>query len=801
MKPNGTRRRALASLMLALLATATWSSVGAGATDKGAVTPKSVGSSTIALSPTPIAATGTLAAGATVDVTLQATNSTFGCGFFLSPGCDVWLSFDPTQGGGQAYLGSSFLPLYLTSTPTKWTTDNSGNLTIHYKAPGILPAGGTDTLTAQNGASSATVVTTDTYIFSTAVSHWVFSPSPIAANGSLAGNATVNVTLTSENSSGGPVSYAGIDLSFEPTAGGGTASVGSTALSSTAQRFTSDGNGHIAITYHTPGSLPAAGGKDLIRASELLCIFLHCTRVTLATDTYTYATHFYFAEGTTRSGFAEKLSLLMPNDSGTATVTYYFADGSASTNQMVSMTAGQVSVVDVNAFVGADKDVSASVSLPGAGVAERTMNFNIPGVWHGSHDKVGVNSLAFEWNFAEGSTLSVFSEYLTLQNPSPFAAHINLNYITDTGATVTKSLVLAAGSRSTVEVFKGNMTAANPCIPNGVGANCGVGPGFGGVSVQVQSIVYCIIPSVFGCLQFGAMPIVAERPMYVNNFGFSFPSGTIADGDVAFGATAAAADWKFAEGTTLSGFREYLTLQNNNAAAATVSLTYLLSTGVTPPVKTLTIPANTRVTVEVWNGDTTSGTCHTGAGANCGVGSGIGGVSVNVHSDQPIVAERPIYIMQDFGSGTVAGSHDVVGSTGLGTNFGFSAGSTLAGENDYLTIQNPQAAAANITLTYYGFYCPRLCIIGTAWFTATKTFTVAANSRQTVEVANGDRTDVTGCLPNGAGANCGVGGGVSPLGVTVSSNQQILVERPTYNSTSAAYGATDTQAFQPPSGF
>jgi hypothetical protein len=297
------------------------------------------------------------------------------------------------------------------------------------------------------------------------------------------------------------------------------------------------------------------------------------------------------------------------------------------------------------------------------------------------------------------------------------------------------------------------------------------------------------------------MPIVAERPMYVNSFGFSFPSGTISDGDVAFGATAAANDWKFAEGTTLPGFREYLTLQNSNAAAATVGLTYLLSTGVTPPVKTLTIPANTRVTVEVWNGDTTTGSCQSGAAGNCGVGSGIGGVSVNVHSDQPIVAERPIYTMQDFGTGTVAGVHDVVGSTSLGQQFGFSAGSTLAGENDYLTIQNPQTSAANITLTYYGYYCPRLCIIGTGYFKVTKTLVVNANSRQTVEVASGARSDVTGCVANGAGANCGVGGGVYPLGVTVGSDRPVLVERPTYNSTVDAYGATDTLGFQPSNGF
>src|SRR5713101_1685576 len=175
----------------------------------------------------PIAATGTLAASTTVDVTLSATNSVFGCGFIFSPGCDVYLSFVPAQGGGQAWLTGPFgISIFLNGTPAHFVTDNAGHLTIHYKTPATLPADGTDTLTAQDAASSPAITVNDTYTFSTPVSHWVFGPSPIAANASLAGNATVNVTLTSQNSAGGPVSYASVLLSFAATSGGGHASVG-----------------------------------------------------------------------------------------------------------------------------------------------------------------------------------------------------------------------------------------------------------------------------------------------------------------------------------------------------------------------------------------------------------------------------------------------------------------------------------------------------------------------------------------------------------------------------------------------
>jgi hypothetical protein len=43
-----------------------------------------------------------------------------------------------------------------------------------------------------------------------------------------------------------------------------------------------------------------------------------------------------------------------------------------------------------------------------------------------------------------------------------------------------------------------------------------------------------------------------------------------------------------------------------------------------------------------------------------------------------------------------------------------------------------------------------------------------------------------------------VGANVSPLGIVISAQQPILVEKPTYNSTSSGYGATDTLGYSPP---
>ncbi len=448
----------------------------------------------------------------------------------------------------------------------------------------------------------------------------------------------------------------------------------------------------------------------------------------------TASSSFYFAEGYTGSGFSESLAQLMPNASGMATIDYYTPSGHMGTIPQ-ALTAGQVSVEDIVPDVGQNQNVSSRVSLPGPGVVERVIHFN-NGSWHGTTDVVGTPQPATEWDFAEGSTLPQFSEYLTLQNPNATPVTATLNYVTDVlGVHPTKTVVLPASSRTTVPVFTGNTAAVVNCDPS---SSCGVGPNFGGVSIQVLATA----------------PIIAERPFYVN--GFSFGSGTIRDGHVAFGAHGAATQWYFAEGTTLPGFNEYLTLQNPGALPASVSLRYMDTYG-TVTNKSLTVAAQSRSTVEVF-------------GTALGVGPGVTGVSTQISSSQPIVAERPMYMVFDFGGGAVAGAHDVVGATSLGTLYGFAAASTAAGDNDYLTILNSSASAtAHLTITYYTPNGP-----------IARAVTVPPDSRHTVEVFN---------------ALEGTGRGFSSLGIVVSSDQPVLVEKPTYSANSGTYGAADTLGF------
>jgi hypothetical protein len=480
-------------------------------------------------------------------------------------------------------------------------------------------------------------------------------------------------------------------------------------------------------------------------------------------------TVFYFAEGYTGFGFTEKLYLFTPNDGGTANIDYYTPAGH--TVKTATLVKGVVTTVDVNAAVGADKQVSIKVTLPVPGVVEREINFD-NGNWRGSTNIVGVIEPNKEWNFAEGSTLHYFSEYLTLQNTNSTAVTVDINYFTDQGAHPTRQLTLPPSSRTTVEVFNGSLlTLLGDCTPNGPGANCGVGSGVGGVSTQVKS---------------RSLPIIAERPFYVNSFSFGL-AGDIKDGHDSFGATIPGKLWYFAEGTTLDGFKEYLTLQNGTNSPTTVDLNYVTNVATVHPVKTLVVPANSRVTVEVFSGNTSdTPSCTTGGGGTCGVGSGIGGVSVKVVSrDQPIVAERPMYMVLDFGTGPVAGAHDVLGAVGVSQLFGFAHATTNTGEKQYLTVQNPGTADATVTAQYYtGGTTP-----------VTKTFAVTAGSRVTLELFKGDTTSGS-CSPTGAG--CGLGTGVNLFGIVLQSDKPILVEKPTYSSNAGTYGATDTLAYLSP---
>jgi len=136
-----------------------------------------------------------------------------------------------------------------------------------------------------------------------------------------------------------------------------------------------------------------------------------------------------------------------------------------------------------------------------------------------------------------------------------------------------------------------------------------------------------------------------------------------------------AQDWYLAEGTTDWGFEEYVLVQNPNAAPASVQVTFMRPGGSTQQ-HAYSMAGNSRLTILV----------------NSLVASS--DVSAHVHSDRPVVAERAMY----WGDRT--GGHVAVGANSPDPDWYLAEGSTAWGFEEYVLVQNPNAAPASIHATF-----------------------------------------------------------------------------------------------------
>ncbi|MCC6629575.1 MAG: hypothetical protein IT340_19525 [Chloroflexi bacterium] len=198
--------------------------------------------------------------------------------------------------------------------------------------------------------------------------------------------------------------------------------------------------------------------------------------------------------------------------------------------------------------------------------------------------------------------------------------------------------------------------------------------------------------------------------------------------------------WYFAEGYTGPGFDEYLTIQNPNAGAADLKITYFL-TGAAPVEKLITVAANSRYTVTVHE-------AKEGVGRNQAVSA-----KVESTNGVGIVVERPMYFTY---SGGVDGGHNVMGVTTPRLAWLFAEGYTGVGFDEYLTILNPNSTATVTEITY--FLAQGAPVV--------KTITVPANSRYTVTVHD---------KKEGVGRDQAVS-----ARVTTTNPGGIVVERPMY---------------------
>jgi hypothetical protein len=169
-------------------------------------------------------------------------------------------------------------------------------------------------------------------------------------------------------------------------------------------------------------------------------------------------------------------------------------------------------------------------------------------------------------------------------------------------------------------------------------------------------------------------------------------------------ATPASLGWYFDAGSVGKGFQEYITLQNPNATAANVTITYYLQATPTPnPIHTRTvnhtIAASTRQTIDV---DNDLGTSQTGPHIDAAA-------QVQVTNNVPVIAERPWYVNA---LGITSGT-DAFGVLTPQKAFYFaeadSQKASQAGQpayNTYVSIFNPSTTATtNVTITYFTGQC------------------------------------------------------------------------------------------------
>jgi len=331
------------------------------------------------------------------------------------------------------------------------------------------------------------------------------------------------------------------------------------------------------------------------------------------------ALKWHFAEGTTRPGFEEWLTIQNAEGSDSLVTLTYMLEGEGTRTQHVNAPAHSRTTVNVNDFLGPGHDVSTLVDSQVPVVVERPMYFRYREKWAGGHNALGAKAPSTTWYFAEGTTRAnpddgYYEQWLCLQNPNPQEAHAHVSFLQDRGGVAERDYALAPMSRKTIDV------------------NLELGP-----DRDVSTELRC------------DLPIVAERPLY-----YTFRNAWDGGDDVV-GAVEPGKEWNFAEGCTRDGFHTWLCLGNPQNQDVAVTIDYFLGTGrnVSKPV---TVPARSRATVDV----------------NMDVGAGED-VSCRVTAGQPIIAERPMYF--DY-HGKWAGGHVAMGTPRPGTEWHFAEGCT-----------------------------------------------------------------------------------------------------------------------------
>lgn len=264
--------------------------------------------------------------------------------------------------------------------------------------------------------------------------------------------------------------------------------------------------------------------------------------------------------------------------------------------------------------------------------------------------------------FAEGATGTFFDLSLALLNATAVPADVTLKFQKPDGTVLTQAMTLNPLARATV----------NPELIPGLEA--------ADFSTVVEADV----------------PVITDRTMRWDARGY----GSHAETSIA----SPALTWYLAEGATISGFDLFYLIQNPNATAATVQVTYLLPAPTPPIVKTYSVGPNSRFNIWVNLADPVLDEAEVSA-------------VLAVTNNVPVIVERAMY--RPTGGLVFGAGHESAGVTTPATSWYLAEGATGSFFDLFILIANPNATDAAVEARY-------LLPDGTV---LTKLYTVARNSR------------------------------------------------------------------------
>lgn len=469
----------------------------------------------------------------------------------------------------------------------------------------------------------------------------------------------------------------------------------------------------------SPSQRPCIGSRTLVLTLSLLCIlctsFFVLLQLHLVSANYTpsrsaasagpVSKTWYFAEGRAGKGFKQFLTLDNPDSSVDCTVNVqylYSYDGSSThlsktihvlvdrstrhteaVNEDLAIQPSQVPAASLATIVSVDSTTSPSCN---GIVAERPMYFSFDGVTSGS-DVLGATTLSTTTYFADIQTQDNVFSYLTILNPGNTAANVVANYYSNGQRVGSQNLLVAATTRGTL-------------APN---------------SISLPQHASAIVTS--------DQPIVVEQPSYFSNVTKG-NAGTLSSASSVVGTSSLSSDTLFAEGYTGGRFQENLVLANVSGSVINATIKLAYKNGHTQTFNSV-IAAYSQAIVDV-NALALhpTGTCDTHP---CTISPE---VSAEVITSAGIVTEREMFFVYSHTVNnhtlTTMGGTEAVGEDASKSYsvYNFAEGYSVAGYNEWLTLQNPTLNPETVYITLINGYGR----------STTQTFVIPSLSRSTNDI-------------------------------------------------------------------